>query len=239
MLFLCFAVKDRVPIINDIYQMLLNFGLDIWYDRRNLYLGDDRYEHNITLGVDNPQIKYAVIFYSDNFKNGNICLDEYRILEERYSRGEVHIFPVFIDDIPEDIDVRFQLCKKLVFKQLVTPQDLWGLCLHIVAKITTDELAGASFTSIEDIIFSFPDKETTAYKLLIEYDNICKENYTMRIGVLFCLYMLLSNSLPVNYMHYKTMHHIYYRNCSEPVCDERRELQIMENIIIYEFGSLR
>ena len=239
MIFLCFSVKDRVPLINDIYQMLCNFGLDIWYDRRNLYLGDDRYKENISHGVNSPKVNYAIVFYTDNLRHGNICLEEYSILEKRYISGEVHIFPVFPNEVPEEIDKRFLLCKELVFKQLVTQEDHWSLCLHIVAKITSDELASKPFSSIEDVILHYNDKDNIAYKLLIEYENISKENYSMRIGVLFSIYMLLNNSIPVNYAHYKTMHQIFYRNCSQPLRDERRELQIMENIIIYEFGSLR
>ena len=86
MIFLCFSVKDRIPLINDFYQFLSNFGLDIWYDRRNIFLGDNRFDTNITKGVKNPNIKYAIIFYSENFEKGNICIQEYKILEEKINK---------------------------------------------------------------------------------------------------------------------------------------------------------
>ena len=74
LVFLCFSVNDRIPLVNDFYHFLTNFGIDVWYDRRNTFLGDNRREKNICCGVENPNIKYAVIFYSENFKKGNICL---------------------------------------------------------------------------------------------------------------------------------------------------------------------
>ena len=89
MIFLCFAVKDRIPLINDFYHFFSGFGLDVWYDRRNIYLGDHRWNTNIKNGANNPNVNYAIIFYSDNFANGNICLDEFEILVDRYKKGEV------------------------------------------------------------------------------------------------------------------------------------------------------
>lgn len=47
MVFLCFSVKDRLPLVNDFYHFLSNFGLEVWYDRKNIYLGDNRREKNI------------------------------------------------------------------------------------------------------------------------------------------------------------------------------------------------
>mgnify|MGYP000742999042 CR=1 FL=1 len=67
MIFFCFAVQDRLPIINDFYHFLQNFGLNIWYDRRNIFFGDHRYQTNIQQGAANPQIRYAVVFYSQQF----------------------------------------------------------------------------------------------------------------------------------------------------------------------------
>lgn len=238
MIFLCFSVGDRFPIINDFFQYLLNFGLNIWYDRRNIYWGDDRYEENIVHGVANKSVHYAVIFYSENFRNGNICLDEYSILEKRFSAGELHLFPVFIGEVPTSLEERFALCKKLVFKQVSDHRDYHNLGLHILAKITSDEVEKARYGSIKDILLNFEDKSYLAYKLLVEYDNVDKQNYAMRVGMLFLIYEVLSSPKYNSYMHFKTMRYLFYRNCGVTFCEEKRELQIMENIVIYEFGSL-
>ena len=61
MIFFCFAVRDRLPLVNDFFQYLGNFGLNIWYDRRNIYLGDHRYKTNIEMGAANKSIKYAIV----------------------------------------------------------------------------------------------------------------------------------------------------------------------------------
>lgn len=238
MIFLCFSVKDRLPIINDFYHYLSNFGLELWYDRRNIYLGDNRREQNINCGAKNPKVKYAVVFYSDNFKNGNICLEEFEILEERYKNGEIFIFPVFISNVPTNIDNKFQLCKTLVFKQIQDQSDFNALALHIIAKITSDEINCTKYKSIGDIELNYNDKSSLYYKLIVEYQNIKKTNYNMRIASLFSLYLIISDKRDLYFFHNKTMNYIYHQNCLDILIDEKRELQIMENIICYTFSVL-
>ena len=238
MIFLCFSVKDRIPLINDFFHFLSNFGLDIWYDRRNIYLGDNRREKNITYGAENPNVNYAVVFYSENFKNGNICLEEYKILLERYYKNEIFLFPVFISEVPPKLDKKFQICKTLVYKHINDQSDFNALALHIIAKITFDDLNNSKFKSIHDIVLDYSDKTSIYYKLIIEYQNIKKTNYNMRIASLFFLYLIASQTRSISFFYDKTMNYIYHQNCLDILVDEKRELQIMENIICYTFLDL-
>lgn len=237
MVFLCFSVKDR-PLINEFYHFLSNFGLDIWYDRRNIFLGDNRSDTNIKKGAENSNIKYAIVFYSENFKNGNICLEEFEILVRRYEKNDVFIFPVFIFDVPKELDEKFKLCKTLVFKQIHSQSDFSALSLHIIAKITSDEICNLKYKSLKDIEQNFEYKESVHYQMITEYQNIKKTNYNMRIAFLFALHMVISHTKNTNYFHCKTMNFIYHQNCLNILIDEKRELQIMENIIVYEMSLL-
>lgn len=237
MLFLCFAVLDRFPLINNFNQYISNFGIETWYDRRNIFLGDNRYYANIEQGAKNNDVDYAVVFYSDNFKNGNICLDEYDFLVERYNRHELHLFPVFIGDVPQKIEERFALCKSLVYKEIKSEDDFLGLSLHIVAKMTEDKLQHSSIKTIHDYLVS-ADTETLVYDLLREYDNIDKKNLSMRIGMLYSIFKTITFQQSCDYFYKKTMNFIFYSNCYQKSnFEEKRELQIMENIILAE--SLR
>lgn len=238
MVFLCFSVKDRLPLVNDFYHFLSNFGVDIWYDRRNIYIGDNRINTNINKGAKNPDIKYAILFYSDNFVNGNICLDEYEILKQRYHKGEISLFPVFLNCVPDEVNDEFKIFKKLVFKLVKNQSDFNSLALHVIAKITCDEIQGCKYKSISDIEKYFDNKKSLFYKLLIEYQYITKTNYNMRIAALFYLYTTISNHKKLSYFHTKTMNYIYHQNCMNILLDEKRELQIMENIIICSFSYL-
>ncbi|HIS36446.1 TPA: toll/interleukin-1 receptor domain-containing protein [Candidatus Scatousia excrementigallinarum] len=237
MLFLCFSVLDRLPLINNFNQFIGNFGIETWYDRRNIFLGDKRHEVNITKGAKSDAVDYAVIFYSDNFKNGNICLDEYDILVERYKRKEIHLFPVFIGNAPQKIEDRFSLFKELVYKEIKSEEDFLRLSLHIVAKITEDKLQGSSIKTIQEYL-NVADPERLIFELLRDYENINKNNMSMRIGVLFNIFKTITFQQSCEYFYKKTMNYLFYSNCyMDYTYEEKRELQIMENIVILE--SLR
>lgn len=238
MIFFCFCVKDRLPLINAFFQFLSNFGLSIWYDRRNIFLGDERYYTNIETGVNNPKIKYAVIFYSDNFKNGNICLEEFNTLCQRREKENLCLFPVFLGSCPEQIDAQFSICKKLVYKELFDYDGFAGLALHIIAKITNDEVQSMPFQTLEEVLFHYPQKDATAYKLLVAYNSVGCENYSMRIGILYCIFETLHQEIPSSYIHFRTMNYIFHQNCVKSFTEEKRELQIMENIVTYSFGLI-
>lgn len=235
MIFLCFAVKDRNPLINDFYHFLSNFGLNIWYDRRNIYLGDDRVKENISHGAADPSVKYAIIFYSNNFATGNICLEEYEILLKRYKKKEIFLFPVFLGNVPDKLDKKFKICKTLVYKQVRHQGHFPALCMHVIAKITSDEISSLEYQTIGDMESHYMRENCLPYQLIVEYQNIEKTNYNMRISFLFSLYMVMTYQNTNNSFHYKTMNYIYHQNCMSILVDEKRELQIMENIIIYEF----
>lgn len=238
MVFLCFTIKDRDNLVNNFNQYISNFGIETWYDRKNIFLGDNRIGTNINNGVSNPQVKYAIIFYSKNFPCGNICIDEYKILEERYKQGDVHLFPVFLQEIPSTIPRDFKLCTELVYKVIETSADFYGLCLHIIAKITSDEVEHCKCKTIREIITQSKDKNSIFIKLLIEYDNICKTNFQLRLGLLFSLFELISQENTLIDHHRKTVNYIFYQNCISPLKEEKRELQIYENILIYELLRL-
>lgn len=238
MIFLCFSVKDRIPLINDFYHYLLNFGLEVWYDRRNIFLGDPRYETNIRKGAANPNIRYAIVLYSKQFPTGNICLEEFRILMDRYKKGNLTIFPIFLDGVPHTMTEGLNLCKELVYKEMTGYDSFWPIALHIMAKVTHDELLDRSYKSIKDVIEAEDVDKTCAYYLLTEYENIEKCNYAMRIAMLFSIYIVLTANRPRHYMHYKIANYLYHQSCIGVIIEEKRELQVMENIVVYEFGSL-
>lgn len=234
MIFLCFSVNDRLPLINNFNQFLGNFGVETWYDRRNIFLGDNRQLSNISQGARNFAVDYAVVFYSDNFKNGNICLEEFDILVERYKRNEIHLFPVFIGYVPQNLDERFTLCKKLVYKEIHSEDDFLRLSLHIVAKMTEDKLQYSKIKNLQEYMVA-SDPESLIYELLRDYENIDKKNIFMRIGVLFSIFKTITFHKPCEYFHKKTMNFLFYSNCykNNPL-EEKRELQIMENIMVSE-----
>ena len=46
-LFICFSAKDRYVIAQPIVYHLKNYGINVWYDRYEMIMGDDRFKKNI------------------------------------------------------------------------------------------------------------------------------------------------------------------------------------------------
>lgn len=46
--FVCFAAEDRYTIAEPVVYHLKNYGIDTWYDRHNLLVGDNRIEKTST-----------------------------------------------------------------------------------------------------------------------------------------------------------------------------------------------
>lgn len=144
------------------------------------------------------------------------------------------MFPVFIGDVPQNLDERFALCKTLVYKNIHSEDDFLRLSLHIVAKMTEDKLQHSQIKTLQEYIV-VADPETLIFDLLRDYENIDKKNIFMRIGVLFNIFKTITFHQSCEYFYKKTMNFLFYSNCYKNICfEEKRELQIMENIIVAE-----
>ncbi len=130
------------------------------------------------------------------------------------------------------------LCKQLVYKILSGPEDFYRVALHILAKITSDQLQSVSIQKVQDVLLRFKDKQSLLYQLLREYDNIGKDNYDMRVASLFNIFFVAAFDRQTDYMSFKTINFIYHQVCGIGLREEKRELQIMENIVLYTVGSI-
>lgn len=58
-IFICFSAKDRYDIVQPVVYHLENYGIDVWYDRHEMVMGDDRLKKNIEEGAG--KCEYALI----------------------------------------------------------------------------------------------------------------------------------------------------------------------------------
>ena len=140
MIFLCFNIKDREKIAEPILQHLRSFGFSVWYDRKDIFIGDNRYETNIVNGAGNAKIEYAVVILSNNFSSGHFCIEELNLLRKRFKNNDIKIFPIFYDMNIDNIDSDYQWLLELVCKFVKSKDESIFAAYHIVAKITNDLL---------------------------------------------------------------------------------------------------
>ena len=109
-LFICFSAKDRYVIAQPIVYHLKNYGINVWYDRYEMIMGDDRFKKNIEEGAGKS--KYAIIILSHNTITSFCAREEIQTLKLRYFKGEVTVFPVLYELKPSDIPPVFAWIKK-------------------------------------------------------------------------------------------------------------------------------
>jgi hypothetical protein len=239
MIFMCFNIKDREAIAEKIYHHLTGFGMDVWYDRSNIFLGDNRNYENFDRGVKNTKYKYAVVIISPNFSSGTCCNEELDIIYQRYTLGKLTVFPIFYDIDAKDIPPKYSWLTKLLYKELKQVDEKLYVCYHIVAKITHDLVAKCCCSTIESYL-RVHDEDSYENQLLNLYIDIGSCNFKAKMTVLYVTYKYLVQIEPV-------LKHLPYQKCFEKlfsftkldIATDKRELQILENTLLLMLQDLR
>lgn len=187
--FICFSSKDRYRIVQPIVYNLKNYGVDIWYDRNELLLGDNRYEKNILDGAQ--KCKYAIVVLSENTISSLCATEEIRIIEERYNEDRVVVFPVLYELKPDDIPETFGWVKKLIYKEVNHSSGSLEICNHIACKITEDVLDDYKYRSIAEVLDAELLLPKPAIELLTKYCHIDRNNINSRVSLLYSIYTIL------------------------------------------------
>ena len=188
-LFICFSAKDRYKIVQPIVYHLKNYGINIWYDRYKLVMGDNRIEKNIVDGAG--KCKYALIVLSKDTVNSICATEEIKILESRYYKNDVVVFPVLYELKPKDIPPVFCWIKDLIFKEADHSTGTLEICNHIACKITQDMLKTCNCKSITDVIHSNLSLPKSAKHLLQKYTCIDNANLNSRVSLLYATYTII------------------------------------------------
>ena len=232
MIFLCFHLKNRTQVAENLLNHIISFGFDIWYDRKDIFLGDARYEMNIENGANNKDIKYAIVIISPEFSSGNYCNKELEILWEREKNNEVHIFPIFYDITEETVPEKYKYLLTNVSKFITYKDEFIYTAYHVVSKILYDIVIRLENNNLKKIEVSTDDKYIR--ECLETYNNVDRNNYNAKMTILYLLYKYLKNKLDFsnlpNYLYFG-FEKLYSFNKLN-ISTDSREPQILEYMII-------
>lgn len=232
--FICFAAEDRYRITEPIVYHLKNYGVNIWYDRYALVMGDNRVEKNLIEGAS--KCKYAVIVIS-NFTTDSPCaMEELSILKKRYEIGDIFLFPILYEISPNSLSTDLLWIKKLIFKEADRKSGTYEICNHISCKITSDMLQKNKFKTIPNIIEDLSHIiPTSTYLLLKSYQEIDAKNLNCKVALLYSAYITIkvliksSDNKSINMIYC-----IFERLFSETKLNikiDYREIWLLENSI--------
>lgn len=234
--FLCFAAKDRYNIAEPIVHNLLNYGVNLWYDRHKMIVGENLIVENIINGA--CKCNYAIIIISSNTINSKCACNEISNLYHRYKTGNVFIFPVLYEILPEDIPDVFIWIKELIFKEVTVKSGAYQLCNHIICKITQDIALELKYNSFDKII-SHKSIPKTVCKMIESYNYVDSGNFNSRISILYCMYIVLSENLSIS-NNDKLIKRIFNRFFDETKLNlsiDYKNLRILENAFYMLFDE--
>jgi hypothetical protein len=192
-LFICFAAEDRYTIAEPIVYHLKNYGINIWYDRYAMVMGDNREEKNLKEGAGNCQ--YAVVILSKNTYESPCAMEEISIIQIRCKNGEVTVFPVLYELTPENLPNSLSWIKELIFKEATRKSGTREICNHIACKITGDIIKSNTYKSIGEILISNLGIPIATNAILESYSNVDASNINSRISLLYAAYLTLIYSI--------------------------------------------
>lgn len=191
-LFISFSAKDRYDIVQPLVYHLKNYGINVWYDRYEMVMGDNRFNKNIVQGAGT--CGYAVIILSHNTINSLCATEEIKILESRYYKNDIVIFPVLYEIKPCDIPPQFAWVKEMIFKESNRTSGTLEICNHIACKITHDMLCDCKYKTIEEVINGGAQLPKSAKKLLHKYTKTDNANLNSKVSLLYAIYVILTES---------------------------------------------
>ncbi len=230
--FICFSAEDRYRIVEPIVYHLKNYGINIWYDRYSMVLGDNRVEKNLKEGAEN--CKYSLIIISENTIKSKCAMEEINIVKRRYLSGSVTVFPVLYEISPINLPLELQWIKDLIFKEVNRKSGTLQICNHIACKITGDILKLYDYQNIKDIITSnlMPPATTAILNCYLAVDSA---NLNSRISLLYATYLtIIYSEKDKQYTYFNLISKIYNRLINEINLNldiDYRELWLLENSI--------
>lgn len=232
--FICFAAEDRYRIVEPIVFHLKNYGINMWYDRYSLIMGDDRIEKNLIEGAS--LCKYAVIIISEFTFQSHCAMEELSIIEERHYKGDVTIFPVIYELSLSKIPVTLMWIKDLIFKEADRHTGTYEICNHIACKITSDVLQKYEYQNIHSITTNLSSKLPIAtYRILMDYQGIDAANLNSKVSMLYAAHitikvLITSSEEPLNTMIFSIFERLFCETKLNLSIDYR-EIWLLENSI--------
>lgn len=231
--FIGFAAEDRYDIVEPLVYHLKNYGIDLWYDRHMLLMGDDRVTKNLIEGA--AGCGYAIIILSKHTEASSCALEEISILEARFKQGNVTVFPILYELTPNELPEKLCWIKTVIFKEVDKTSGTREICNHIACKITDDFLVDCNYRHIQDIILRPPVKlPLNSVAILESYIEIDHANLNSRVSLLYATYLTIIHTKDNARWVSPLVTRIFDRVFSEirlSLATDYREIWLLENAL--------
>lgn len=197
MLFIAYSKNDRQKLVEPILFNLKQFGIEVWYDFYDMFLGDNRKYANFDTGI--ASCDYALFIITSNFFNSPCAIEELTYVKALYENNKIIIFPVFYNISPCTIPKEHQWITNIIYNEITDKTGTLYVTQQIIERLLYDKLKKYENNTIEKLQQNDKLCNTFINTSINLIDSIIENNYMLKIGVLYALYThIIQTCEPLN-----------------------------------------
>lgn len=189
MLFIGYSSKDRYAIVEPILFHLKHFGLDVWYDFQDMFLGDDRYQTNFVHGIGSSA--YIIFIISPNLFDSACAMEELAFAKTLIEDGHAVFFPIFYHFSPDKLPKGLCWINNIIYNEVKSDSGSRHVAYQIVERVFRDDQLTLPYQSLETFLQNQCFRNDYIVRLLTSWANVDERSYGIRIGILYSLYKYL------------------------------------------------
>lgn len=191
MIFIGYSNQDRYDIVEPMVFHLKNYGIEVWYDFHDMFLGDNRYHENFELGIGGS--RYVIFIISYNFFKSKCAVEELKFAQNLYEKGEIVLFPILYLIKASELPSEYTWIKKIIYNEVNEQSGTLFVTNQIIEKMLYDESKELAFRSFSEIsIYLEKKSEIFLSKLLETYIYLDMPNYSAKMSLLYAAYLYIS-----------------------------------------------
>lgn len=201
MVFIGYSSKDRYEIVEHMIFHLKNYGIDVWYDFHDMFIGDDRFHTNFEYGI--AESKYVIFIISPDFFKSNCAMEELNYAQKLYEENKITLFPILYLLKASELPAEYNWIKKIIYNEVDAQSGTLFVTNQIIEKILYDIVKNLPFRSFSEIANFLKDKNTNYLCRLAEaYLNLDKPNYSARIAILYAIFLYITSDKKIQLENY-------------------------------------
>lgn len=234
--FFCFSGQDRLKYAQSLNFHLKNFGVDVWYDYEQIFLGDIGDTVNIEDGLHNSRI--FILFFSKRlFQSTGATLEIDEIKKKIDNNQNLVIIPVFRDNSIPQIPPKYSWLLKYIYGELTESTGTYDLAIDVLKRLLHEKLKPVEYKNLLEL--SNLNLGDFINNLIRIYMSIDKNNIHVRITILYIMisYLLEKNGV-TDKVAYFTSNFIFNKiklnlqiSIQELICMESILILLINNII--------
>lgn len=189
MIFVGYSSKDRYTITEPLLFHLKHFGLEVWYDFHDMFIGDDRHQTNFIDGIGKST--YIIFIISPHLFESVCAMEEIEFARGMIESRKAVFFPVFYNFKPENLPETLYWIRNLIYNEVQSNSGSRYVAYQIVERVLQDELQRLPYRCLYALKESDLFNDKYILQLLKSWGDVDERNYGVRIGILYSLYCYL------------------------------------------------